>query len=52
MAKKNKTPKPKSKQSSRIKKRSLKGKESDEYLLACGEIDGISDGNKGILAGK
>ena len=51
MPKRNNTPKSKSKKSSRIKKRSLRGKESDEYLLACGEIEGISDGNKDVISG-
>ena len=46
MPKRNKTPKSKNKRSSRIKKRSLRGMESDEYLLACGEVEGISDGSK------
>ena len=55
MPRKNKTKTPKSCKTGkrnpvRQRNRSLRGKESDEYLLACGELEDISDGNKDIIA--
>ena len=48
MVRKSRTPN--RKKSCRIKKRSLRGMKWDEYLLACGEIEGISDGNKDAIS--
>ena len=52
MPRKNKTKTPKSskRNPTRQRNRSLRGRESDEYLLACGELEDISDGNKDSIA--
>ena len=52
MPRKNKTKTPKSskRNPTRQRNRSLRGREYDEYLLACGELKDISDGNKDSIA--